>query len=106
MPDLTTVKNQFESRLAELIAETKQIDAELREPDSADFAERATESEEDEVLEGLGKAALDEIGKIRSALKRIESGTYGVCTACGEPINEARLEAIPYAANCIKCVSG
>ena len=34
---------------------------------------------------------------IDAALKRIEDGTYGICTNCGKPIPEERLEAVPWA---------
>ena len=40
---------------------------------------------------------------IDGALQRIEEGTYGTCTTCGQPISEERLEAIPYATQCIDC---
>jgi len=40
---------------------------------------------------------------IDGALQRIQEGTYGVCTTCGQPISEERLEAIPYATQCIDC---
>ena len=40
--------------------------------------------------------------EVRDALKRIEDGTYGRCDVCGQPIPEKRLEAIPWAARCIK----
>ncbi|MDD3531521.1 MAG: TraR/DksA C4-type zinc finger protein [Candidatus Pacebacteria bacterium] len=36
------------------------------------------------------------------ALSRIEHGTYGKCTVCGEKIEEARLEADPAATTCVK----
>ena len=39
---------------------------------------------------------------ILSALVKIEKGNYGVCEVCGEKIEEARLEADPSAATCIK----
>jgi RNA polymerase-binding protein DksA len=42
-------------------------------------------------------AAIDE------ALQKIDDGTFGTCARCGRPINEARLEAIPYATRCIDC---
>ena len=35
--------------------------------------------------------------------KRIEDGTYGICTNCGRPISEERLEALPWAELCIDC---
>jgi RNA polymerase-binding protein DksA len=40
---------------------------------------------------------------IEGALGRIDEGTFGTCQTCGEPISEERLEAIPYATQCIDC---
>lgn len=105
MPDLGAVRTQLEARLADLLAEAKEIDAELSEPHSRDWEERATESEGDEVLEGLGHAALAEARRIHAALTRIDEGTYGICVSCGEPVGEKRLEAVPHAPLCIDCAS-
>jgi DnaK suppressor protein len=43
------------------------------------------------------------LGAIELALERIEDGTYGQCDECGVRIPKARLNAIPYAAVCVKC---
>lgn len=43
------------------------------------------------------------LAAIDQALKRIEEGTFGTCARCGQPIAEARLEAMPYATKCIDC---
>ena len=40
---------------------------------------------------------------IEGALERIAEGTFGICQTCREPISEERLEAIPYATQCIDC---
>ena len=40
---------------------------------------------------------------IEEALQRIEKGTYGICRDCGEPIADARLNAIPWTRVCITC---
>ena len=40
---------------------------------------------------------------IDAALQRIEDGTFGTCETCGQSISEERLEAIPYATQCIDC---
>jgi DnaK suppressor protein len=40
---------------------------------------------------------------IDAALGRIEAGTYGECERCGRPIDQERLEALPYATKCIEC---
>lgn len=37
---------------------------------------------------------------IQAALERLDAGTYGVCEACGKPIEDARLEAVPAARFC------
>lgn len=40
---------------------------------------------------------------IEQALKRIANGSYGHCETCGGAINPERLEALPYATQCIRC---
>ena len=41
--------------------------------------------------------------KIEEALAKIDSGTFGICEACEEPIEPKRLEARPVAELCIRC---
>jgi RNA polymerase-binding transcription factor DksA len=43
---------------------------------------------------------LEEIG---AALDRLDNGTYGRCDVCQREIPMERLEAIPYAGQCIDC---
>src|ERR687893_3124874 len=40
---------------------------------------------------------------IDEALVRVESGEYGECVNCGEPVLEKRLDAVPWARYCLKC---
>jgi DnaK suppressor protein len=40
---------------------------------------------------------------IKAALERIENGEFGQCDRCGEPMNPRRLEALPWALNCVTC---
>lgn len=53
----------------------------------------------------LLSAEQDALYEIDEALKRIESGTYGVCEMSGKPIPHARLEAIPFARFTVDCQS-
>ena len=46
---------------------------------------------------------VDEMAQVESALHRLESGTYGVCTDCGEPISPGRLQVQPAAQRCAAC---
>jgi DnaK suppressor protein len=43
------------------------------------------------------------IKKIKKALERIESGSFGICETCGEEISIERLKARPVTAQCIEC---
>ena len=40
---------------------------------------------------------------VQAALRRIEDGTYGICLHCEGDIGRKRLEAVPWAAFCIRC---
>ena len=40
---------------------------------------------------------------VRSALRRIEDGSYGTCLHCEEEISPKRLNAVPWASYCIQC---
>lgn len=43
-----------------------------------------------------------ELGDVEHALQRLDDGTYGTCEACGRPIDESRLEAMPAARFCLE----
>lgn len=40
---------------------------------------------------------------VRSALRRLEDGTFGICLHCEEEISPKRLDALPWAPFCIQC---
>lgn len=40
---------------------------------------------------------------IDEALGRVEAGEYGECVSCGEPVQEKRLDAVPWARHCLRC---
>ena len=66
----------------------------------ADDATSTYDRELDATLEDNEERMLDAID---AALKRIDDGTYGICTNCGEPIAAERLEAVPWTTQCIDC---
>jgi RNA polymerase-binding transcription factor len=65
------------------------------------IADSATDTYLRELDEGLEETAGHVLVEIDDALARIENGSYGRCSACGRPIGEERLEAVPYATLCI-----
>jgi DnaK suppressor protein len=51
-------------------------------------------------LEGRERHELDEI---QDALARLETGAFGVCDGCGGAIPLKRLQAVPWARQCLGC---
>ncbi len=103
MSDLEMLREQMESKKVELTARLERITANLRRGYDADSKERAKEMEDNEVVDALGNEAREEIAKISAALTRIGAGEYGSCIACGAAIAAQRLDAYPYADECIEC---
>lgn len=98
-------KAQLLKRLGDLGVRLVAIEEELDSHQNCDWEDLATEREGDEVLEATGNAGKTEITQIRAALQRIETGSYGTCVRCGEPIAEARLDALPWPPLCRSCAS-
>ncbi len=46
---------------------------------------------------------VSELRDVEEALRRMDQGTYGRCTDCGEPISQERLEVVPSTIRCTKC---
>jgi DnaK suppressor protein len=68
-----------------------------------DMADQASGNNEVHIALKLKQTDAKILQAIDEALMRIEKGTYGVCRDCGEPIAEARLNAIPWTRVCITC---
>lgn len=105
MIDLAQRKKALLARLRELDTRLHNIEDELDSHQAKDWEDLATEREEDEVLQRIGEDGIAEIERIRSALTRIEDGTYGVCTTCGEEIPAKRLDILPSTPFCAGCAS-
>ncbi|MEN3976754.1 TraR/DksA family transcriptional regulator [Emcibacter sp. SYSU 3D8] len=100
------IADALNARMAQLSQRVERLEEDLRQPLDPDFAEQATGMESSEANEALEGASFAEMAQIRAALGRIDDGTYGVCVSCGETIAPARLEALPYAQQCIDCARG
>jgi DnaK suppressor protein len=67
--------------------------------DTGDMAVADEAASEDFTAAELDAAILQQV---RDALRRIDDGTYGRCMADGGPIGTKRLDAVPWAAYCIR----
>ncbi|RLA43811.1 MAG: TraR/DksA family transcriptional regulator [Gammaproteobacteria bacterium] len=100
------VKQRLEQRKLELEERIGKISDDVRHVDrpvEADSAEAVVDHENDEVIDALGNAAVDELTAVNRALQRLEAGDYGVCDSCGKAISAARLEVLPDAQKCVEC---
>jgi DnaK suppressor protein len=70
------------------------------EKDAADAGANLTEADRNEAM--LHSVTAQRTA-VAAALDRIESGLYGQCVGCGQPVPEGRLEARPEAARCVNC---
>jgi len=101
----TLIKTKLKEQEAELQTRLYAVNSDLRKEVSADFAEQATERENEEVLQGLQVEIEHELVLVRKALHRLDTGEYGLCVECGKAIGEQRLHALPHANTCILCAT-
>ena len=97
-----------------LEAEAAQLRAELAELGHGDaggleydsnFADTRQVTAERGEAEALATRLGDSLEEVAEALARLEAGTYGRCLECGEPVQAARLEAMPATRYCIQHAS-
>lgn len=102
-------------RLARREAELKaEIEAEhrstrdwrsTRTKDVIDVKEDAAGEVQRSVEQAEIERDVGELAEIQLALRRVAAGTYGLCSDCGDPIDEQRLDAQPSAVRCAGCQS-
>ena len=111
---MTTGFNLFRSRLESeqkrLFEQLEQLKASVRPAEErregSPFGKReeeATESLELEKRLALEKRIKGQLAEVEHALHKFKEGTYGLCNICGQPIDPARLEALPQASLCLSC---
>ena len=67
------------------------------------MAEDATAAFDQTAAVSLRRGKERTLEQVDKALERMGAGTYGICERCGEPIDFARLKAIPQATLCMSC---
>lgn len=109
--DLTLHRERLLALRARLQGDTTQMEDDALKDHSkttsipTDMAELGSDNAEQELTFSLLGSDRDTLDQIEAAIQRIEDGGYGRCEACGERIPNTRLDAIPYAAECVRCAS-
>jgi len=108
--DFNILRSRLEGERKRLHKELEQIKASSTPKDErregSPFGKReeeATEALELEKRLALEKRINEQLAAVEHALHKFEKGTYGLCDSCGQPIDPARLEALPQASLCMQC---
>jgi RNA polymerase-binding protein DksA len=108
--DLKSLRSRLEEEKKNLSEELEALRDSLRPAEErregSPFGKREEEATETMELEKrltLEKSLIDRLATIDHALHKFDDGSYGKCDVCGEPIDPARLEALPQASLCLKC---
>jgi DnaK suppressor protein len=107
---LKELRKRLEDEKSRLVQELEQLKSAGRTTETrregSPFGKReeeATEAQELEKRMALERKITEQLTAVDHALEKFERGTYGLCDVCGQPIEWARLEALPQASLCMKC---
>lgn len=111
--DLAVMRKRLEEEQAEIQQHIATLTGSPAQPEDAIQASDGVEESEEEAVDleesDVEQAILNNeqalLVEVQQALARIDNGTYGTCSNCGQPITEKRLEALPWATLCVTCES-
>ncbi len=92
---LSQIRAQRGGKVGRVAAEPDRHDVQ-----SSDWAQNEVERD---LAYAMDERETAELSAIDAAIKRIEAGTFGLCTDCGVDIPTARLHANPAAMRCVAC---
>jgi RNA polymerase-binding transcription factor len=101
-----TYRDKLMDRRVGLVGQVQAAEAYSRERDAEatqDPADMAANAYTKELLMSMSTNDRQLLESIDQALDRIEAGKYGKCNHCGQPIQDKRLEAVPWARHCVTC---
>jgi DnaK suppressor protein len=100
--ELAHLRGFLEGRQAELegLLRNREVIAVSSSADTTDQIQHA--SERDMAIGNLERESI-RLREVRSALRRIHLGTFGICLDCEEQIGIKRLNALPWTTSCLAC---
>jgi RNA polymerase-binding transcription factor DksA len=110
MADITELYERLKKEQVRLKSEFQRLKAEEKSADEqregSPFGKReegATEAFELEKRMALERRLSDTLVEVEHAIQKYEAGIYNICDICSQPIEVARLEALPQVSLCLKC---
>ena len=103
---LKTYRDKLLSRRESLFRQVMEAEMSSRERDSEatqDPADMAANAYAKELMISMSANDRRLLQLIDEALERVEAGEYGECVNCVEPVQEKRVDAVPWARHCLRC---
>ncbi|WP_307812500.1 TraR/DksA family transcriptional regulator [Phycicoccus sp. CSK15P-2] len=104
------IREELEREVAQLREELENAESDIVDlmrdsgdgagDDQADAGAKTYEREQEISLANNAREMLEQT---EHALERLDTGTYGTCESCGNPIGKMRLQAAPRATLCLSC---
>ena len=105
---LADLRSQLESERDQLrnqLAELGFADGGAGLEYDGNFADSSQVTAERGEAEALAHTLQETLSDVERALEKMDTGGFGICEGCEQPIAEPRLEAMPAAKLCIDCAS-
>ena len=100
------LRKTLEDMRQEILDEVRvQIERARVKDHTGDLGDYATADMAAEYAHLFGERLRKRLHLIEDALDGIKNGDYGFCEECEEPINEKRLQLMPFALFCVRCQS-
>lgn len=108
-PDYDAIRTNLDAQRARLVAQLAELGASPSGDLEADlnagegFADAAATTAERTERIGVVDTLKGQLDEVELALRKLDEGTYGFCSNCGNPIPVERLEARPESTRCVAC---
>jgi len=100
---MTDLKERLQQELVEAHAEIARLEERLERKGDYGLGKGDPAIYEWEMCLALKQRAENKARSLEVALRKAEEGDYGLCEACGQPIDPARLAILPHSKRCIDC---
>jgi DnaK suppressor protein len=101
--DVKKMLLQMRKELLLEVTQTMRAESDHLKFDIGDFYDHASTDRDRELALMLADREREKLTHVDDALKRIETGTYGICESCEEEIDRERLAAMPFTKLCLSC---
>ena len=107
--DLEAIRSVLERRRRDLstvqASMSHELDAMQSVERDSEYEETAQVAQAEYTLTSIHDSRRREVEQVDAALRKLEDGTYGLCTDCELEIPTDRLLAVPYALRCADCAA-